>query len=112
VPVPSQRVATASHALVVQVDVTVPLSHSGPVYSIVGARRGEVVSETHASGDLVLVTAHIPVLESFGLADALRWRGAPHGLLYGAPLFLCFSCQLIKPHLDCLDTSDTAPTLR
>lgn len=54
-------------------EIQTPGDVVGNIYQLMGQRRGQVVSEEPIMGTpMVNIQAHLPVSESFGLADALR----------------------------------------
>ncbi|RKF57815.1 Elongation factor 2 [Erysiphe neolycopersici] len=55
------------------VEIQVPESALGGVYSVINKRRGQVISEEQRPGTpLFTVKAHLPVIESFGFNGELR----------------------------------------
>ena len=53
--------------------ITVPSSYMGGVFSVLAARRGEVVEQTILEGrDQMAIQAYLPVAESFGFVEDLR----------------------------------------
>jgi elongation factor 2 len=73
----AQAAMLAAHPVLLEpvylVDITCPQDVAGAVYGVVNRRRGNVISEEPRLGTpMVLIKAHLPVLESFGFAAFLR----------------------------------------
>ena len=55
------------------VEIQVPSSHTGTIYSCLSYKRGNIFSEEHMQGTpLITVKGHLPVLESFGFNEYVR----------------------------------------
>lgn len=53
--------------------ITVPKAYTGPVYTVVSRRRGDIVEETIAEGSTQCqIVCHLPVAESFGFDAELK----------------------------------------
>ena len=57
---------------VYQVDIQVPDTKIGIIYSCIAQKRGRVISEQNSVGSLCIVKAYLPVLESFGFNAYIR----------------------------------------
>jgi len=54
------------------IEIQTPSTHSGVVYSCVSQKRGRIVSEERAIGNLMVLKGFLPVAESFGFNGYIR----------------------------------------
>ena len=54
------------------VEIQVPQSYAGTIYSCLQNKRGEVISQENGIGEMMSFSAFLPVLESFGFCSYLH----------------------------------------